>query len=87
MKVNLARVIEWTIAALLILAVFTTISWNTFFSYVSKPFLWIRTGIYRVGETFLIFGGGILKAKLSMRRNSWKMRKRLLKALQIVFFI
>jgi len=55
MKVNLARVIEWTIAALLILAVFTTISWNTFFSYVSKPFLWIRTGIYRVGETFSDF--------------------------------
>jgi hypothetical protein len=55
MKFNIARILEWTIAALLILAVFTTINWNVFFSYVSMPFVWIRTGVYKVSDAVSTF--------------------------------
>jgi hypothetical protein len=76
MNVNLAWILEWTIAALLILAVFTTVSWNSFFSYVSRPFLWIRTGVYRVSDAISTFywwntdGSDVYERMLSQNEKS-----------------
>ncbi|NPV88469.1 hypothetical protein HPY42_02940 [Coprothermobacteraceae bacterium] len=51
MKSTLARIIEWIIALLLVMAVFTTISWSAFFDVISRPMVAIRSAVYQAGTS------------------------------------